>query len=504
MKVLNTEKPLNVFLKASKLLNDAVAHTLGPNGGNTAVVLGAISNLPRYSIINDGKVIVDNLTSEDPWIAPALETLKESAKSTNKTAGDGTTSTIIMTNALLKECNKLINPGKSLKNKLVSHDPMKIKNDLKKIKKELLENLEKNRKIISKCDYKSVATIAMGSTDDVDKIVEAFTFAGVDGVVTLDKTSYFETMLDKSDGIPLDKIRLAADQFITIEGRSQKTFKDCSVVVIKNHIARFAELLPLLELLQKVGKSIVMFYDTMSQDAKETLYRNFVGGKLDICPVSLTQYGIDKEKIYSMLEVTCKLKAIDQLELKLDKVTLENIGNSQSIRVEPDYVIIRPKDTKGFKKWCEDTENEFSSKSVIVEVGAKNQIELEEKYRRVEDTINSLRNAIKTGIVPGGGVMYQRLNESLSEDVPNYIRKSMDTVLNSVYRQNMENCGIKITDDTDGRLPKDISSGELEMFLPEEISVYDAAAVVEQVITNSFDIVCSVLTVQAMVAENVR
>ena len=116
MKTLNTNNPLSTFLEASEILNDAVAHTLGPNGGNTAVVLGGPSNLPRYSIINDGKVIVDNLTSADPWVAPALETLKESAKATNKTAGDGTTSTIIMTNALLKECNKLVNPKIGIRN----------------------------------------------------------------------------------------------------------------------------------------------------------------------------------------------------------------------------------------------------------------------------------------------------------------------------------------------------------------------------------------------------
>ena len=129
MKLISDKNPLDVFKSASNLLNRAVAHTLGPSGANTAVVYGGIQKDAKFQIINDGKTIIDNLTSEDAEVALAIQTIRESVLSTNSIAGDGTTSTIILINALLEELTK---------NKYKEYSSFEICRNLTNIKKELL------------------------------------------------------------------------------------------------------------------------------------------------------------------------------------------------------------------------------------------------------------------------------------------------------------------------------------------------------------------------------
>lgn len=154
MKLISDKNPLEVFKEASNLLNRAVSHTLGPSGANTAVVYGGLQEHAKFQIINDGKTIIDNLTSDDAETALALQTIRESVLSTNSIAGDGTTSTIILINALLEELTK--EPYKK-------YSSFEICRNLTNIKKEILNTVESASLPIS--DEIPLSLIAETSTE---------------------------------------------------------------------------------------------------------------------------------------------------------------------------------------------------------------------------------------------------------------------------------------------------------------------------------------------------
>ena len=150
MKILSNKKPIDVFAEAGQILEDSVVHTLGPKGTNTAVL-----NNGRYEIINDGKSIIEDLTSTDEVLYPALETLKQSSFETNRKAGDGTTSTVVMTNTLLQECKKYLeeNPDVS---------PVELRERLDTARDLMIESLEDLTIEITEDDYEKIATVALG------------------------------------------------------------------------------------------------------------------------------------------------------------------------------------------------------------------------------------------------------------------------------------------------------------------------------------------------------
>ena len=146
MKILSSREPIDVFLDASSILNKAVEHTLGPEGSNTAV---HIQNF--YSIINDGKSIIEPLSSLDAEIAPALETLKQASFETNRKAGDGTTSTIVLMNQLLK----------GVKDELSVATPVDIANKLLQVEEKLQELIRDNKITIDNRLYENIAKVSL-------------------------------------------------------------------------------------------------------------------------------------------------------------------------------------------------------------------------------------------------------------------------------------------------------------------------------------------------------
>lgn len=494
MRILGDETALDAFTEASNILYKAVAHTLGPEGRNTAVIVDTrLSNNHHYSIINDGKMIIENITSDSPAVAPALETIKQASFETNKKAGDGTTSTIIMLNTLLNGCAKLVKEGKvspvGLKNKLLYYRDSIV--DV--IDKEIMTKLNTS-------DYKKVCEVAMGSSQDTDIIVDAFKFAGKDGVVSLGYGETEFSSLEKIDGIPLDKVKLASELFLSSDGETLRETRECNVLLIKNHIDRFVDLVPALNIIKKHPvQPTIIFYDAFSIDVIENLYINHRKGNFDIIPISLTSYGNSKEKIYQMLEAYTGAKQFDNLENKLSDIKIEDLGHLDYSRTTLSNVIIRTKKSPEYESWLKNNKDSINTKSCIVKVGATNKIELEEKYRRIEDTVNSLRNAIRSGVVPGGGVAYKRAFSCLDFDLEDPLTDVIKKALSSVYERNLYNMNLEPSDDTEELIPF-----EGELHTAEELSIYDSSEVVKQVVINSFTLVSSVITTEALVHDMVR
>lgn len=470
MKILGNEDPREIFVAASDILRDAVSHTLGPKGSNTAVCTNSSG---VYQIINDGKSIVQDLTSEDPALAPALEVLKQSCFETNRNAGDGTTSTILMTNALLHYTYKIMEEK--------NINPVTMRSILEEMKNKLISSVDTFKKEINEDNYEDVAKVALGSDEYAKLVSDAYKFVGPEGTVAFMKEDRKDVILECEDGVTLDK-----SEFKIIPMKEPRELYDCPVVFIYEKIDRFADIINLLnKSVEFKGKKTLLFYNEMSWDASSNIYANVGDNRIDVVPIRLGSYGLATRDVMEQLADYCGCKMIDGISVKLS--TIENLNEvfgkvRKSLVSESKVVLCTDNEIKENVNYVLQLKN----KSCIIKIGGNNKVEQEEIYRRIEDAVSSLGTAIKDGIVIGGGLAYKEAFESIrNDDAYNFI----DNLKNVIYDTIIYNI-----------------TGQDE---PTEIyniddNIFDSAAVIKEVIRNSFSLVAQVITTKRLIHEMIR
>jgi chaperonin GroEL len=479
MNILETEKtPLDIFCEASEILNEAVAHTLGPNGTNTAIQ----NKNGHYEIINDGKSIIETITSLDPAIAPALETLKQASFETNKKAGDGTTSTTILMNSLLHGARKYLNTiheGLSVqidlfdlidsKSNYYKITPVDLRNTLLKIKDALLLKLDENRIEITEEDYEKVATVALGDDKYSKIIADTYKFLGKGRRPTLIKSDTSNIEVEKIDGISLTKTSMVSNLF-----NNTTEHHDIDVICLFSPVNRFQEMTQFLRKVQQSGRETILFYNQLSSDILENILFNYTNGAIKLIPISLQGYGKGTYSVMTELADYCECSIIDNNEFKISDVNKITLGKIDYSVINSDQVILKKNSKKLEKNYLH-----LDEKSIIIHIGGTNILEREEVYRRIEDAINSLGNAIDYGIVPGAGVTYSNLlnlvlnDENINIEIPDFVKTSMNLIRKTINASDTSN-------------------------------IYDSAMVTKEVIENAFTIVSQVITTHVVIHDNIR
>jgi chaperonin GroEL len=484
MKVLGDESPKDVFLQASQILTDAVKHTLGPKGSNTAVCTNSSG---YYQIINDGKSIVQDLTSDSPVVAPALELLKQSCFETNRIAGDGTTSTIIMTNEILKRTYEHLEKD--------NINPVILRNILEKAKSEIIDFIDEHKTEITEDQYEDVATVALGSRKYAKIISDAYKFVGKDGTVSYIKEDRSDVILDCQDGITLDKVTLPI-----VNMPEAKEFYDAYACFIYDKVDRFADMIDLLnKTTDYKGKKVFIFYNELSWEAGSNIYANIGSGNIDVIPIRLGGYGIQTRDVMEQLALYTNCSLIDGANVKLSTIKDYGtvFGNIKRAMVSNDRVILQT-DNKIIKN--KDWLLSLPTNSCIIRIGGENKVEQEETYRRIEDAVSSLGTAIKDGITIGGGLTYLNAFESIRDD------KDYDFLIGTgevIYRTIVYNTrGITdIPEDYIGLLPgKDDTADWVNL----DNTVFDSVVVTKEVIRNSFSLVGQIITTNRLIHEMIR
>lgn len=474
MKILGNESPKDIFLEASDILAKAVKHTLGPKGLNTAV---CTSSSGHYQIINDGKSIVQDLTSDNPALAPALELLKQSCFETNRKAGDGTTSTILMTNKLLHNVYDYLELHKEV-------NATTLRNRLNEVQEELIKQVDSVKQELTENKYIDVATVALGGNEYASLVADAYKFVGPDGVVAFMREDRKDVVLECEDGVALDKT-----EFKITPMKEPREYHSLKVVIIYEKIDRFAEIIGLLNKSTEFkGKKTILLYNEMSWDASSNIYANVGEGRIDVIPIRLGSYGTATRDVMEQLAEYCDCKLIDGQSVKLATLN-ENLddvfGNIDKAMLSEDKVIIKTeKEIKENKNYVLQLKN----KSCIIRVGGSNKVEQEETFRRIEDAVSSLGSAIKDGIIIGGGLAYKNAFESVRA-----MYKDIDylsDVGEIIYKTVMYNTNglIDMPDNWEG-----ISN-----------NVFDSVVVVKEVIRNSFSLVAQIITTNILIHEMIR
>ena len=479
MQILSDKNPLETYLGAAKLAYRAVSHTLGPGGTNTAVV----NKKGAHDIINDGYSILAKLTSLDPAESEALETVKLSAFETNRKAGDGTTSTTILTYKLLEGAKNYLDQSKITK--------VKLRNILEETRDDYIDILHQSMsREITNEDYESIAKVSLGSPKYANIISEAYRFLPEGLRPSVVRSDIPNVALDKKDGIVLDKAEVIVPEDTFLHG--PKEFTDVDVYLIYDKLDRWNMIQPIVEQIIRLKRKAIIFYNELSMDILQNLQLQIVKGYADIIPIRLGSLGVQTRTTMNQLAIYTNTTLIDGVEVRLPKALNQiNIGKIDYLLISNDTVILNNKDFTDLDSIT------LPTKTCIIRVGGTNNAEMEENYRRIEDAVNSLGNAIESGISIGAGITYQRI--ALKDDtVPTFIREAME----SIYRTILFNItGSDVIDpDLDGLILAD--SGEYK--LADDLKIFDATKVIEQVIVNSFTLVAQIITTEEMIVESVR
>lgn len=459
--------PIKAFLDASTILDRAVEHTLGNKGYNTAI---PTSN-SFLSIINDGKTIIERMSDSDPAINLAMNTLKESSLATNKNAGDGTTSTIVLQHQLLsKICyhnNALLDQGKT--NFITSKDIINYRDIL--LKK--LPNLKKE--VQSDDDLRKVITSSLGSDEYTDLVLSAFKDLDINQKPSLIKQNSSDKIeVITSDGVPLNPVEVNPIPLRTFPASSDEPL---NVLIITQQISRIDQ--AFTKLLQKISQSdkkTILLYTEIMPSVLDQLHFNIQEGSLNMIPIRLACPVTKLDDIVHDLEMYFNCIALDDIHQYQTEYNNPNIfGSASGYVINKDSAIIKPLDTIDY------TGTELPSTSSVISVGFITYSQQEELYRRLEDAIYSAYHARLYGYTIGGGFNYKSLVPEYDEVKDVVIKDALSYIFKTIYST-----------------VEDEFKTELDFIDYCSKNVYDSYKVTEQVILNAFTVIAQVLSTREM------
>lgn len=395
-------------------LADAVATTLGPKGRNVALD----KKWGAPAVLHDGVSVAREIELEDPFENMGAQLVKEAASKTADVAGDGTTTATVLTRAIVQEGIKMINSGANA---------MMMSNGIMTASTHIVEALKKSAKQIGIDDAANVATISAGNAVLGEHIADALRkVGGKDGVVTIEEGKSLETTVKHKEGMEFDR-GYASSYFSTDREKMIAEIPNPYILITDKKISAIADLLPFLENIVKVTKSIVIIADDVDGEALATLVVNNLRGTFQALVVKAPGFG-DRRK--EMLQDIATLTGGSVISEEIGK-TLENVdiqvdcGRADLVKSDKDTTQIIggagdkteiKKRVSQIKAQLTNTTSEFDREKLqerlakltggvgVIELGAASEVELKDKKERVTDALAATKAALEEGIVPGGAV----------------------------------------------------------------------------------------------------
>ena len=410
------EEARRSILNGINALADTVKITLGPKGRN--VVLDLDQNAPPV-IVNDGVTIAKTIELRDPFENMGAQLLKEVAIKTNDIAGDGTTTAIVLAQAMIKE---------GMKNIAAGANPVLIKRGIDLATKVVVKCIKDYSKMINnKSSIAHVASISSGDADIGAMIADAIEQVGTDGVITVEESKTMVTNMSRVEGMQFDKGYITP-HMVTDPEKMVAVLEDPYILITDKKITNIQTLVPILEVIVKVGKPIVIIADDIEGEALSALIVNKLRGVFKVCAVKAPGYGDTRRQILEDIAVITGGTVISEdVGRTLESVTLEDLGRARQVRSSKDDTMIvdgagsaenielRIKQIRNEMTNMDSDYNrslwqerlaKFSGGVVILEIGAATEVEMHEKTLRVEDALNATKAAIEEGIVAGGGTTF--------------------------------------------------------------------------------------------------
>ncbi len=444
------------LLNGVNILANAVKVTLGPRGRN--VVLDKGYGAPI--ITKDGVSVAKEIEVEDKFENAGVELVKEVASKTNDDVGDGTTTATVLAQAIVRE---------GLKNVTAGANPVALKRGIDKavdlIIKELKENISKP---VNEDEIANVAAISANDKEIGKKIADAMKSVGKDGVITVEESQSFGMEIETVQGMRFDKGYLS-HYMVTNSDRMEAEYVDPYILITDKKISSIHDVLPVLEKVVQSGKKdLVIIADDVDGEALATLIVNKMRGTFNVLAVKAPGFGDRRKEMLQDIAVLTGGKVItEELGLKLDATTLEDLGqahkvtsnkeNTTIVNGKGDEKIVQDRVAQ-IKKLIEQSDSDFDKEKLqerlaklaggvaIIRVGAATETEMKEVKHRIEDAVGATKAAVEEGVVPGGGVALIRAIKALEgmamtheeEVAVKILRRALEEPL----RQIAENAGV--------------------------------------------------------------
>jgi chaperonin GroEL len=415
----------NALKKGVDVVAAAVKVTLGPRGRNVAIA----KSWGGPTITNDGVSIAKEIELADKFENMGAGIIKEVASKTNDKAGDGTTTAVVLTQAIVHE---------GLKRTAMGANAMMIRRGIEAAAKDAVDELKKMSKPIKgKEEIKQVASISAESDELGATIADVVEKVGKDGVVTVEESQSLMIEQDIVEGMEFDKGYVSA-YMITNAERMEAELKDAPILITDKKISTIKEILPLLErVLQSGKKDLVIIADDVDGEALTTFVVNKLQGRFNVLAVKAPGYGDRKKEMLQDIAVVVGGTVVsEELGVKLENAELSHLGRAQKVVATKDStVIVGGKGTKAdinervaaLKKQADATDSKFDKEKIqervaklsggvaVIRVGAATETEMKYLKDKIEDAVNATKAAIAEGIVPGGGAALARVSDTLKK-----------------------------------------------------------------------------------------
>ena len=404
-------------------LANAVKVTLGPRGRN--VILDKKFGAP--AVTKDGVTVAKEIELKDPIEDLGARMVREVASKTADVAGDGTTTSVVLAQAMFRE---------GIKNVTAGANPMEIKKGIEEAVKVVVKELKKQSKeVSSNKEIEQVATLSANGDTEIGKLIaEAMDKVGKDGVITVEEAKGTETYLEVVEGMQFDRGYISP-YFVTDAENMTVELDEPYILIYDKKISSMKDLLPILEQTARTGKPLLIIAEDVEGEALATLVLNKIRGVLKVAAVKAPGFGDRRKAMLQDIAILTGGTVISEEQgYKLEHATLEMLGKATKVSIDKDNTTIvggagNPDDIKArikqIKAQIEKTTSEYDKEKLqerlaklsggvaVLYIGAATEVEMKEKKDRVEDALSATRAAVEEGIVPGGGVALIRCIQAL-------------------------------------------------------------------------------------------
>lgn len=519
-----SEEARQKLARGVNILAKAVVTTLGPRGRNVA--LDRKWGAPN--VVHDGVSVAKEIDLEDAFENMGAQLVKEAASKTNDVAGDGTTTSTLLTQAI-------VNLG--MKNITAGANPMILKRGIEKAVEEVITQVKKMAKKINinkEEEITQVATISAADADVGAKIAEAIRKVGKDGVVTVEEGKGLQMEIEYKEGMEFDR-GYASPYFSTDADKMVAEVEDAYILITDKKISAVVDILPFLEKFVKVSKNLVIIADEIEGEALATLVVNKIRGTFNALVIKAPGFGDRrKEMLEDIAILTGGTVISEDLGKKLESIDVDDCGRAEKVWADKENSRIiggKGSDLKikariaQIRRQIDETTSEFDREKLqerlaklsggvaVINVGAATEVEMKERKERVNDAVAATKAALEEGIVAGGGVALLQARKSLES-----VKKTMDfeeekTGVDIVYKALAEplkmivaNAGVdagwvlkKVEEAKDGDYGFNaMTLGFGSMF---KQGIVDPAKVVRSALENASSVAIMILTTEALITD---
>jgi chaperonin GroEL len=506
------------------VMANAVKTTLGPKGRNVALD----KKFGSPTVTHDGVTVAREVELEDPFENMGAQLLKEAATKTNDIAGDGTTTSVVLAQAIVHE---------GLRNIAAGANPMLLKRGLEKGGAAVVEAIKAEAKEVKgKEEIAQIATISAADAQIGQLIADVMDKVGREGVITVEESKGLQFETEFVEGMQIDRGYISA-YFVTNADRMEAVVEDPYILITDKKISAITDILPVLEKLVQVTKNLVIVAEDIDGEALATLVVNKLRGTLNVLGVKAPGFGDRRKAMLEDIAILTGGQVItEEAGRKLDATTIQDLGRVRRVTADKDEttfvegkgdqdkILAR---VKQIKAQVEETTSDFDKEKLqerlaklaggvaIIKVGAATEVELKEKKHRVEDALSAARAGVEEGMVPGGEVTLLNAIKALDKvkgvegdelTGVNILRRALE----EPFRQLVANAGQDGSVMLDGIRRKQAETKSnvwgYEVIKNEIVDltkagVIDPAKVVRSAVENAVSIAAMILTTEALITD---